>query len=185
MCVWVYACLSVGGVYWGKFGSGQMRIRGTGGWVCLTQNLWNNQRCLFILIGVSAVRVSVCVCLSVSLPSVCLSMFVFEAEWWLSCPDRLTVQSVISAGAAMTVTHWSCRCPVGYYPHQTAEFVCFCMCERDGVPLIVVCMCICLSDDISMHGVFVCACVSMTQWDSRAKKWLKRPQLHFHCNGVF
>ncbi len=150
----------------------------------------------------------VCLCWSVLVLCMCLFVFVFlSASYLTAYPclcfnlnsvrlDDSAVQIVLLYNLSSVrlrlnrVTQWSSRCPGGSDPSwaritpiQQSLCVSACVCAPDNsvhVWLFIrwhvdaLCVCVC-----------VCVCVSMTQRDSRAKKWLKWPQLHFHGNRVF
>lgn len=186
VCVCLY--LRVGCVYWQKFGSGQMKISGMEGLACLTQNLHNNVCLCWSLLVLSA-YVCLCVLLSASFLSVC--PFVFEAESclqkWLGHPE-CNQSCCIESDSVISFLSWRLWPRISQNHTQTAELFLHlhrCVWEGQSAPDNSVHVKLFIRPNVDELCVFVRVCVSMTQRDSRAKKLLKRPQLHFHCNRVF
>lgn len=174
-------CASVGGVYWWH-----ERISGTGG-SALFDTKSSEHPDVFVYSDQCLCCARICrVFLSASYPSTWLCL-------WLCLKPNSVTMAPPSRLSYCTVWH-PCSpssCPASRDPAwarrpDSRTCACFCCaCWRETVPQIAACMCKCLSVDMSVHCVFVCVQVSMTQRDSRAKKWLKWPQLHFHGNRVF
>lgn len=151
--------------------------------------------CLFMLISVSAVRVSVCVFLAVSLLCVCLSLCL-KPKSGSEMMSRIPNVSVCHLSSALLRWQWvgdrftvlsavnPCEAESHPDPRTSVSLQYTCVQERQSAPDGSVHMKLFIRPYANELCVFVYAC----QWPrgtTGLTKWLKCTQLQFHHNRVF